>query len=124
MTLILDPVNPLATKVQTRDGRKARLICVDRKGSDCPIAALTEYDYGSREAIQWCTRGGYYNNNGITSDDDLINAPVEHRVWQNWYKNSAGPWSCTYSTRESADGNCDAGRIACVEVVFKEGDGL
>lgn len=71
MTLIIDKENPLATKVQTRDGKKARIICVDLKSSTHPIVALVEV-FEHQETPR------FYKLDGITGwdkNDDLINVP-------------------------------------------------
>ena len=39
--------NP-SRKVVTRDGRKVRIVCTDKKGA-CPIVALVTRDYGVAE---------------------------------------------------------------------------
>ena len=75
MTLTLDKDNPLATKVQTRDGRKARLICVDKKSKYWPVMALVTAD--CKEYTVEFTAAGMANQNGEPSTADLINVPVE-----------------------------------------------
>ena len=123
MTLTLDKDNPLATKVQTRDGRKARLICVDKKSQYWPVMALVTAD--CKEYTVEFTAAGMANQNGEPSTADLINVPVEHRRWVNFIRWADGVVSAySYETRRQADLAATPARIACVEVVFKEGDGL
>lgn len=79
MTLILDKENPLATKVQTRDGRKARIICVDKVGG-LPIIALVynKHNYINdcfESSISYTLQGGYHNDSD--SQFDLINVPEQ-----------------------------------------------
>lgn len=114
MTLVLDKDNPLATKVQTRDGRKARIICVDRAGYYTPIVALVVNDNG--EDIVCCERDG----RSIPRGDDLINVPVTHKRWINIYP----CLSAAFKSRKEADDAAYADRIACIFVEFKEGEGL
>ena len=75
MSLILDKENSLETKVQTRDGRKARIICIDRKAVTHPIVALVEETKDS-ETTYYYTRIGW-NNELDESGLDLINSMSE-----------------------------------------------
>ena len=78
MTLKLDPHNPLATKVQTRDGRKARIICTD---ANCarPIVALITTVVGVEEVRTHILSGRYFND--VESPSDLINVPETKSSW-------------------------------------------
>lgn len=124
MTLKLDKDNPLATKVQTRDGRRAVLYDMDFNGR---LAGKVETVPGEWQFFGWAQDGRYFN-----SSLDLINVPVpsvEHRVWVNIVCGRSLPRvHDTYATKEAADEFAETrgihSRIACVEVVFKEGDGL
>lgn len=55
--------------VCTRDGRKARIVCWDKK-SEFPIIALVEEDEMER-CINY-TKEGYYNPDGAESKNDLF----------------------------------------------------
>lgn len=71
---MFDPTKP----VQTRDGRKARIICTDRKG-ELPIVALI----GDDEArLMFYTSMGLFFENDV-SRNDLINIPEKRKmtVW-------------------------------------------
>lgn len=117
MTLVLDKDNPLATKVQTRDGRKARLIAVDRK-SEFSIIAL--FENGECEGFGvFLSNGRAFKN--VESRIDLINVPVTHKRWINIY-----PYlSAAFKSRKEADeAAINLDRIACIFVEFKEGEGL
>lgn len=69
----------------TRDGRKARIICADRKG-DAPILALVtqshgeEYVFAYRPDGQWHSRGAHLN---------LLNAPPPPAPWPPRLKTTA-----------------------------------
>ena len=65
-----DPTKP----VQTRDGRKARIICTDRKGTDFSVLALVLNSEGG-ESLETYTANGWYTRNGGMSGEDLINIP-------------------------------------------------
>lgn len=77
-------------KVITRDGRNARILCVDAKG-DYPVVALIpdgegEYKRDSPEAY---TEDGY-NYSGRISSLDLFFAPEIHEGWANVFGGADG----------------------------------
>lgn len=123
MSLKLDKDNPLATKVQTRDGRPARIICTNRKGEFPIIALITEAD--GLESYLAYTADGFLWSNKSPHSSDLINVPVKHVWWLNIYN---GPTCGTLQpTKELADLNSLSNyynRIACIKVSFTEGEGL
>lgn len=114
MKKLLDVNKP----IQTRDGRKARIICTDKKGSDYPIVALYE-----RAGIELARVYTVYGNllDGCINDIDIINIKETKSLWVNIYaKNS---YSC--KTKDEADRYADhQNRIACVKVEYEEGEGL
>jgi hypothetical protein len=57
--------------VRTRDGRKARIICVDRRGGFHPIVALREDRHGEELISVHALTGRCYAIR--ESQDDLIN---------------------------------------------------
>lgn len=63
----------LTKPVQTRGGRKARIVSMDRKHSDS-IVGLVMKDDGTEEILCW-SRDGTYLCDEI-SEDDLINVPA------------------------------------------------
>lgn len=87
--------------VCTRDGRKARILCFDRKCGGYPIIALVETD--DDESVFSCTIKGEYVY-GTESNTDLMMAPTKQEGWVNVYiksdKNRA--CCCIYSTKEEA----------------------
>jgi hypothetical protein len=48
-------------------------------------------------------------------------APKEHSLWLNIYPDER---PCGHLTRESADEGAYSKRIACINITFKEGEGL
>lgn len=75
----LDTTKP----VQTRDGRKARIICTDRKGdSQCPILALVQCEDGM-ERLLMCGKDGKALD--MLSDSNLINVPEKVTLFLNVY---------------------------------------
>lgn len=99
--------------VQTRDGRKARIICTDAKGAH-PIIALIEGD--PYEEVY------HYLNNGTSSNEatgyNLINIPEEKELWVNVYPD---PSAVAYINKQNADINAENSRIARIKVTYKEG---
>lgn len=73
----------------TRDGRKARIICYDKKGDSDPIIALIENHLKDEEIIyHYNINGGIYTN--MESIDDLCMLPEKHEGWVNVYKGIDG----------------------------------
>ena len=94
--------NP-SIKVVTRSGRKVRkILCTDRRGSDYPVIALVEFDWGE-DTIGY-TKDGEYRI-GDKSDGDLFFAPEKHEGWVNIYKSNYGGYelSQVYQRKEDAE---------------------
>ena len=110
-----DPTKP----VQTRDGRKARIICRDLLNSNQPIvAAITD---GDKEFTTHHCEDGRFLTAPTDSRHDLISVPEKRKVWVNI--NSSGS-TYSYQCREAADEMADSRRIACKEIEYYEGEGL
>ena len=78
--------------VCTRDGRKARIICFDRKffyeGQDyCIVALINESCYN--EAIYSYTNDGLYTS-GKINNSDLMMCPEKKEGWVNIVKGNDG----------------------------------
>ena len=80
--------------VCTRDGRKARIICFDRKGYNMfPIVALIMN--GDRESDIYTYRpNGTWDNSGNESDKDLMMLPEKKEGWINIVKTEDGGYCC------------------------------
>ncbi|CAH1657715.1 hypothetical protein CHELA1G11_13012 [Hyphomicrobiales bacterium] len=111
--------------VQTKDGRKVRLLCTD--GPDCqyPVIGIIEGDiYPS----YWMTDGNYMS----TRAEDrriLINAPEKHELWVNVWKGPEGTILLfNFLSKKDADADADVtGRstlVARIHREFEEGEGL
>ena len=70
--------------VCTRDGRKARIICFDVKGSMYPIIALIEESEGEK-LCSYMPNGRSYKNEKECIDD-LMMLPEKKEGWVNVYK--------------------------------------
>lgn len=68
-------------EVVTRDGRKVRIICTDRKGATPIIALVHNADDGQEYGYAFYSDGKYF----IDKDDefDLFFAPTKHEGWIN-----------------------------------------
>lgn len=90
--------NP-ARKVVTRDGRKVRVVCTDKKG-DYPIVALVEYCDGTHECAYSFKKDGRFYDNG-SADKDLFFVSEKHEGWATIYgKFLTGE---IFSTKEEAE---------------------
>lgn len=97
--------NPNRTVV-TRDGRNARVLCVDRKFSfnsvDYPVLALVKSTNGEELALSFTSDGREeYNHDGTT---DLFFVPNKKKGWINIRKNEtkAYPTGTIYNTKDEA----------------------
>lgn len=75
-------------EVVTRDGRKVRIICTDRKGDNPIIALVYNANVGQEYGYSFYPDGKYF----IDKDDefDLFFAPTKHEGWMNLYKKNFG----------------------------------
>lgn len=111
--------NP-SRKVVTRSGRKVRkILCTDRIGSDYPVIALVEFDWGE-DTIGY-TKDGKYRI-GDKSDGDLFFASKKHEGWVNIYQVGKNK-KCgfIYETEEAAKSQFESNEhIATVKVEWEE----
>lgn len=113
-----DPTKP----VQTRDGRKARIVDTNYKGGPKSILAIVTLNSTLEAAHAYNKDGSYLTN--MTQDLDLINIPEKYTLWVNLYADRGSMFTHSHSSRAQADVNAGASRIACVKVEFEEGEGL
>lgn len=71
--------------VQTRDGRPARIICYDKKGTEYPIVALIYNNERECEIIEEYSIDGKASIH-LIDNRDLVMAPVTKEGWVNVYK--------------------------------------
>lgn len=104
--------------VQTRDGREVRIYT--RQGRHETATVVGEICSGGLcppILTRWCADGSD-DHSSRPNENDLVNVPQKHTVWENKYK------STLYRTKEDADLAARGNRIACIQVTFYEGDGL
>lgn len=91
--------------VCTRDGRKARIICFDRKHSEYPIVALVTNKRNEEDFVAYTIKGKFVY--GRNQPDDLVMAPIKKVGWLNIYEDSCGTGcsrrcGCLWDTKEEA----------------------
>ena len=80
--------------VCTRDGRKARIICFDRrlfyKNVSYPILAVVERSDGEDDVCGYNEKGKVLIEDGAEYKDDLMMLPEKKEGWVNVYSNRLG----------------------------------
>lgn len=105
--------------VMTRDGKPARIICTDRKGSSHILVALVEED--GRESF-WSYRADGQKFEDRQGPLDLVNVPTAHTGWIHIYKMPSGIYLATGEIFEShakalAFLEKAGGPICCVDTI-------
>lgn len=110
--MTFDPSKP----VQTRDGRKARIVCTDQKheGGGSILALIAREHGDTEDSFSYLPDGRWWANNSDTSLD-LINIPETHEVviYQHEFIGGGLYWSGT-----NTHGNATASKL----VSFTEGE--
>lgn len=107
--------------VCTRDGRKARIICFDRKGIYSIVALID----GEQENIQSYTNNGRLRCTDLESELDLMMLPEKHEGWINVIKNQDNYYYCkgVFDTEEYArnnEANYPGLAVATVKIEWEE----
>ena len=110
-----DPTKP----VQTRDGRKARILCTDKASETHPIIAEV-FREGDDSSVHIYMDSGMYVD-GATHELDLINIPEKHVRYINFYDDDITGTTMKYKSRADADANAIPDRLACVRVEYEDG---
>jgi hypothetical protein len=112
-----DPTKP----VQTRDGRKARIVATGLNCIQGSIVAVVTHQDGGEYASHFFDDGRYIS--GVEGDLDLVNVPEKRGLWVNFYPDQ-GRMVFAHPSREEADAKAGADRVACKYVEFEEGEGV
>ena len=106
--------------VCTRDGRKARIICWDKKGN-YPIVALIQ-DNENLEYIEYYTENGIFSNGGNNKNRDLMMLPQKKEGWINLCKNNHGDTLAAgvFPSREEAVSNCPPSYLGTIKIEWEE----
>lgn len=111
--MTFDPTKP----VQTRDGRKARILGTI-KNDDYPIvAAVSDGPY--EECEEYSSEGFYYRKEE-PSKFDLVNVPDERELWVNVY-DRGGIAVSSHGSKDDADECAFRDRIARLHISFAVG---
>ena len=73
-------------QVVTRDGRPARIVCYDAKGTHPIVALVEDPDFDCDESPLSYTAEGFFHNPGAPCDCDLVMPLVKRKGWVNIYK--------------------------------------
>ena len=107
-------------KVVTRDGRNARIVCTDRKGTEYSVVALCTMSSGSEDCYFYFPSGRMY----LSADSclDLFFAPEKHTAWTNIYKSEDGIYanSGLFESKEEALENSYSLKIATCKIEWEE----
>ena len=76
--------NP-SRKVVTRDGRKVKILCTNRKGP-YPVVVLVENHDSNTEDVYSYRENGLYSLYSLSEENNLFFAPEKHEGWVNLYK--------------------------------------
>ena len=112
--------NP-SRKVVTRSGRAVRIICTDRRGTNYPVIAMVEFDWGE-DPIGY-TKDGEYRI-GDKSDGDLFFTPETHEGWINVYRNNDSHTyaGAVYDSKEDAEKRkiIDENYVTTIKIEWEE----
>ena len=107
-------------KVVTRDGRNARIVCTDRKGTEYSVVALCTMSSGSEDCYFYLPNGKMY----LYADSclDLFFAPEKHTAWTNIYKSEDGVYANggLFESKEEALENSYSLKIATCKIEWEE----
>lgn len=107
-------------KVVTRDGRNARIVCTDRKGTEYSVVALCTMSSGSEDCYFYFPSGRRY----LSADScmDLFFASEKHTAWTNIYKSEDGVYanSGLFESKEEALENSYSLKIATCKIEWEE----
>ena len=114
--------NP-SRKVVTRDGRKVRIICTDRKSS-YPIIALVENCDSNNENVYSYKENGLNSTFGRPEINDLFFAPEKHTGWINVYRNNDSHTyaGAVYDSQEDAEKRkvIDENYVTTIKIEWEE----
>ena len=113
--------NP-SRKVVTKDGRKVRILCTDRRYENYPIVALVQIcdNYLNEEVYTYTENGELDIEHPYR--DDLFFAPETHEGWVNVYEEGTNRYldGCICSTEEEAKRIRGCGYITTIKIEWEE----
>ena len=113
--------NP-SRKVVTKDGRKVRILCTDRRYENYPIVALVQIcdNYLNEEVYTYTENGELDIEHPYR--DDLFFAPEKHEGWVNVYEEGTNRYldGCICVTKEEAKRIRGYGYITTIKIEWEE----
>lgn len=110
--------------VQTRDGKKVRIICWDAKYGLYPIIALIENPFSNDEHLGSYTIDGYIVHDEDSLENNLVMTPEKHEGWVYLFKACDGlPYtSKIYNNQKEAErvGRCAPGYVDTIKIEWEE----
>ena len=107
-------------KVVTRDGRNARIVCTDRKGTEYSVVALCTMSSGSEDCYFYFPSGRMY----LSADSclDLFFAPEKRSGWINIYDRTENAHASRriYDTEEEALKCASVERVDTIKIEWEE----
>jgi len=103
------PKLDLSKPVQTKNGKRVRILCTNRKGG-CPVVGLITNNDGNEEFSSWDISGKWAD---IPSKIDLVNVPETLKKTAYLFKGDYGHYI--------SNSNFTKGEVASVEVEFTVG---
>lgn len=112
----------LTKPMQTRDGRKARIVCTDRVADDYTLVALVVSKLGNEMPEVYLPSGTKWR--GMDCPDDLVNVKTKKSGWINVYPPSFSDRDSMvgniYHTEQEAINGSAYDRIDTVEIHWEE----
>lgn len=107
----------------TRGGRKARIICTDRKDVDYPIIVLVSNESETGENTLYYTEEGKFYTTGGETPFDLFFVTEKHEGWVNLYRDlglGVIRCRCVFDSEEEAIRNRHSSAIATTKIEWEE----
>lgn len=102
--------------VQTRDGRKARVICTDMRGGVGQLTVVVLIEHQDGEYVVTTRANGWFWAGGMACE--IVNVPERTELWTNMYEN--GTARC-YLSRSIADRVAGDDRIGVIRITLEDG---
>ena len=98
------------SEIVTRDGRKVRILCTDRKGDTPIIALVNDANDGQEYGYAFYSDGKFFRDGG--DELDLFFAPEKHEGWINIFRGKDNPFTgnIIFASKEEAE---ESGRHCC-----------
>ena len=109
------------SEIVTRDGRKVRILCTDRKGDTPIIALVNDANDGQEYGYAFYSDGKFFRDGG--DELDLFFAPTKYTDYINLYRNESDYFLGAVYTSEEYAKNIAKGNdqyITTIKVEWEE----